>query len=96
MPGLDYTQLAEVYPSRSHFKSRHVGYRRFNTAAEAIRFIIEELPPDMLKGTLLEVGESRFEGAEVRVLYDAETYPLSRMARSAIGERIAERALGNG
>lgn len=100
MSALDYSQLAEVYPSRSHFKSRHVGYRRFGTAGEAIRYIIEELPPDMLRGTLLEVGELRFEGNQVRALYDADAYPLARRApavfRSQAGMRALEPAVRNG
>ena len=37
-----------------------MGYRRFAKAAEAIRFAIEELPPDLLIGAHLEVEEQRF------------------------------------
>jgi len=36
---------------------RVVGYRRLDTAAEAIRFAIEATPSDLLLGAVLEVDE---------------------------------------
>ncbi len=53
-------------------------YRRFDSGAEAIRFAIEELPSDVLFGTVLEVNEQRFDAAQIRKLYESKAYPLQR------------------
>jgi hypothetical protein len=37
-------------------------YRRFATAAEAIRFAIEELPAVRALGAWMQVGDQRFDG----------------------------------
>jgi hypothetical protein len=55
-----------------------VTYRRFDSGAEAIRFAIEELPSDVLFGTVLEVDEQRFDAAQIRKLYESKAYPLQR------------------
>jgi len=77
MAAFDYTAVAELFPNRG-MRSRPVGYRRFNRAADAIRFAIEELPPRALVGAWLEVSEERFDAAGIRRLYDCPDYPLDR------------------
>jgi hypothetical protein len=57
---------------------RPVTYRRFSTAAEAVRFAIEGMPEALLLGAYLEVDEVRYSGDEIRRLYDREDYPLPR------------------
>jgi hypothetical protein len=75
----DYAALGELYPSRSFKRYRgHVGYKRFRVAAEAIRFAMEELPTEFLSGTWLEVAEERYDGRQIRALYDHGDYPLTR------------------
>jgi len=85
MTTFDYNAEAELFPNRG-MRGRPVGYRRFNRAADAIRFAIEELPPQALVGAWLEVSEERFDAAGIRRLYDCPAYPLDRR-RSALVDR---------
>lgn len=55
-------------------------YRRFPTSAEAIKYAVEALETVGLLSAALIVGEDRFEGAEIRALYDRKRFPLSRDA----------------
>ena len=75
----DYAALAELYPTRS-WKRRagRLTYKRFEVAAEAVRFTVEELPSEFLLGTYLEVEEESFNGRQIRLLYESRDYPLPR------------------
>jgi hypothetical protein len=77
----DFSVEAELFqaPSKRHKRSA-VRYRRFSHAADAIRFAVEELPPGLLLGTLLEIDGERYGGEEIRRLYDSSDFPLSRRA----------------
>lgn len=79
MSTFDFGADAELFPSRARASRRQpVTYKRFDRAADAIRFAVEELPPESLVGAYLEVGEERFNGQEIRGLYDRADYPLPR------------------
>jgi hypothetical protein len=89
MTSFDFKHPAELYPSRSRAQGRRpIKYRRFSTAAEALRFAVEELPPSLLLGAVLEVGEQRFDGNGIRALYDRPDYPLKR--RKVAPAKVAE------
>jgi hypothetical protein len=80
--GFNYNAEAELFPSRSQkSRRRPTGYRRFEHAADAIRFAIEELAPEFLPGACLEVDEERFDSGGIRRLYESVDYPLIRRAK---------------
>jgi hypothetical protein len=75
---LDYEAPAELFIARTRRKLGAVRFHRFDKAAEAIRFAIEELPPAVLMGTTLEVNEERYDGHQIQELYDSSAYTLTR------------------
>ena len=75
---VNYAAPAELFPSRRYAKTPSTRYRRFPNAAEAVRYAIEEMPEAWLIGTFLDIDGTRYEGRQIRALYDAEAYPLER------------------
>jgi len=76
-----YDTAAELFPAALRKKKRTgVAYRRFDSAAAAVRYAIEELPADSLNGAYLQVDEARFDHHGIRTLYDSEEFPLQRRA----------------
>lgn len=78
MAEFDYMIEAGLYTGKTLRSSRGPRYKRFETAAEAVRFAMEDLPGPQLRGCVLEVNEARFDERQIRMLYDAPAYPLSR------------------
>jgi hypothetical protein len=75
----DFTAPAELFPAKGRGMRRGiVSYKRFDSAADAIRFAMEELDPVWLFGAILEVDDARFDGMAIRDLYASELYPLKR------------------
>jgi hypothetical protein len=92
MAEFDYDAEAELFPTRRRMPRRQpLGYKRFEHAAQAIRFAIEDLPAELLNGAFLEVDERRYNSDEIRRLYERDDYPLAR--RGARSQRIAPPAL---
>jgi hypothetical protein len=92
--GIDYAAQAELfdYTTEAELLSRGswrisyrppLGYKRFARASDAIRFAIEELPPQLLLSTILEVAEKRYQSRGIRTLYESKDYPLPRGLRNA-------------
>ena len=78
MENFNFGARAELFASRRYAKTNQTQYRRFATAAEAVRFVIEDLPVAARAGSYLEVNEQRFEGGTIQALYDNADYPLER------------------
>jgi hypothetical protein len=85
----DYSIAAQLAPTASEMpplppKRRRmrqpIGFGRFARAADAIRFAIEELPPELLAAAQLKVAGERFDGNGIRRLYESHEYPLTRRA----------------
>lgn len=79
MSEFDYTASAGVF-TRTRRGSRGTGarYRRFETAAEAIRYVMEEMPAPLRPGITMEVDERTFDHREILNLYDSRSFPLER------------------
>lgn len=93
MASFDYGAEAELFSGAAQFSRRQsMGYRRFASAAEALRFAIEELSPESLAGAALEVSDQRFDAHGMRRLYDASDYPLARRKRERQTSATAQRA----
>lgn len=79
MAEFDYYAAAELFPTRRRPPRRGpFGYRRFEQAAQAIRFAMEDLPPESLVGAFLEIDEERYGSDDIRRLYESAEYPLTR------------------
>ena len=80
MSSFDYSAPAELFLSKPAKGSR-TKYRRFATAAEALRYAVEDLRTPKAFGAWLEVGDKRFNSIEIQRLYEAEDYPLRKPER---------------
>lgn len=82
MVRFDYCAAAELFPARRRsLGGQSFGYKRFEQASQAIRFAIEDLPPECLAGAFLEVDEHRYGSDDIRGLYQSSEYPLTRRDR---------------
>jgi len=82
LTGFDFGAPAELFPSGNRKGKSFFAYKRFDTAAEALRFAVEELPEPALLGSYLEVDEARFGFHEINALYESAAYPLKRLAKA--------------
>jgi hypothetical protein len=80
----DYQATAELFTGKNiRVRSRNLKYMRFNHAADAVRFAIEQLPADVLSRAYLEVNEERYDSRGIRRLYDRPQYPFPHLAKVA-------------
>jgi hypothetical protein len=90
MASFSYNTAAELFPAAIRKKKRAgFAYRRFDTAAAAVQFAIEQLPADSLNGAYLQVDEARFDQSGIRTLYESEDFPLARRAPEPAAEPVA-------
>jgi hypothetical protein len=77
----NYGLPAELFTAtRKGGPRRRTGYRRFATAAEAIRFAVEGFPAIRTLDAWMQVGDERFDSKEIHQLYERDGHPLPRRA----------------
>ena len=85
MTRFDYRLPGEIFiPKSSGMRRPGLTYRRFDTAAEAVRFAIETLTATALTACTVETDGKRLGSRELKVLYADARYPL---ARNATGQK---------
>jgi hypothetical protein len=77
MSSFDHSAPAELFLSKPAKGSR-TKYRRFATAAEALRYAVEDLRIPKAFGAWLEVGDERFSSSDIQRLYEDGEYPLRK------------------
>jgi hypothetical protein len=86
MKTIQYDASAELYLGRDPKVARGLGFKRFDTAAAAIQYAVEEATPNGLRGAVLQVGNARFSGPEIVTLYASSGYPLPRAPEAAAAD----------
>jgi hypothetical protein len=83
MMTFDYTASAELFMPKKGKAGLHqpLSYRRFASAAEAIRFAVEDFPAIQTLRAWMRVGDDRFNGDDIRRLYESKSYPRRRRMR---------------
>ena len=74
MSSFDYSAPAELFLAKPAKGSREK-YRRFATAAEALRYAVEDLRTPKTFGAWLQIGDERFNSIEIECLYEALRNP---------------------
>jgi len=78
----DFSAPAELFIAKRKGGPRPpVTYRRFAAAAEAIRFAVEEFPAVRTLGVSMQVGDERYDGDDIKRLYESSDYPKRRGKR---------------
>ena len=79
MMTFDYGLPAELFMAKRKGGARsQLISRRFATAAEAIRFAVEDFPAIRTLGAWMQVGDERFNGEDIHRLYQRHDFPLRR------------------
>jgi hypothetical protein len=77
--GFDYDAPAGVFTrSAPGRRGGAAKYKRFDSAAEAIRYIIEEVPAPLWPGITVETGDETLDHRQILELYDSRGYPFTR------------------
>jgi Arc/MetJ-type ribon-helix-helix transcriptional regulator len=79
----DYALPAELFMAKRKGGVRQpLGYRRFPSAAEAIRFAVEDLPAVRTLGAWMQVGDDRFDVDQIQRLYESSEFPRKKKKKS--------------
>jgi hypothetical protein len=89
MTNFDYSAPAELFSSPGRH-ARALTYRRFASAAEAVRFAVEGISGSLRPRVTLQADDERFDHRGIRALYDSTGYPLTRQRQTAEEEHHPE------
>ncbi|MCS6761710.1 MAG: hypothetical protein MO846_06840 [Candidatus Devosia symbiotica] len=78
MTQFDFQAPAALFLGSDWHAAVAQGPRTFRTAAQALRFAIEEAAPVSLKGASLELNGQRYSNDKIIWLYRSPDYPLPR------------------
>lgn len=84
----NYSAPAELFPARNRKFASRLKYRRFDRAADAIRFAVEELPEPLLLGAYIEINEERLGHKDIRALYESDTFPLKKTVKQSGADKV--------
>ncbi len=83
MGAFDYDVSVGLYSGvGTKFRQKTLKYRRFERAAEAIRYVMEDIPASALLGCSIEIADETYVGQAIRPLYESPDYPLPRRPKS--------------
>jgi hypothetical protein len=74
----DFQAPAELFLGSDWPAACAQGPRAFHSAANAVRFALEEAAPVSLRGARLQLNGRTYSGEEMRSLYRSQSYPLVR------------------
>jgi hypothetical protein len=78
LQNFNYNKAAGVYSGKTFRSASAPRYKRFDTAAEAVQFAVEELSGAIQRGCVLEMDELRYNHTQIVELYEAAAFPLPR------------------
>lgn len=78
-----YLGEAELFAVQHRGRKQNLFYQRFDVAAEAIRFAVEDMPSGT-SNLVLETEFARLGMAEIAALYAAEAFPLQRRTAGGV------------
>jgi hypothetical protein len=73
----DYAEPADLYFPVQVGRKAGLDYRRFPSAALALRYAMESLLPGKLSAATLEVDGERYDSVAMRRLYASSEFPAS-------------------
>ena len=76
MTTIDMNARAALYLGSDWSNAQQEGARMFPTAAQAVRFAMEEAAPVSLRGARIIVGNRSFAGDDIVNLYRSSAYPF--------------------
>ena len=79
----DYDAPAGVFTrGNGRMRGAAARYRRFPTAAEALRYAVEHVPASLHPAVVMEVDGEDFDHRAIRQLYDSPAFPLARESQA--------------
>ncbi|MDX2290409.1 MAG: hypothetical protein NW217_16520 [Hyphomicrobiaceae bacterium] len=82
MEHFDFHGPAELFAASGPSLTRQkLSYKRFETGAEAIKYAMEIIGADHLRGVSIETETVRLQATQINELYRRSDYPLCRLEK---------------